>query len=227
MDVRVPNAGIHCSKQIANMTLIDQTKYEKLFSTPLFSFEVKGHEAVNAELIKEGKLLRDKSEGTSKSNRGGWHSKGNLFNEKAQCFSFLSVMAETAVLEATRRISKVDPDTLDLKLFAWMNINPVGAYNAPHTHPGAHWSGVYYVSQPDVEDENAGRIEFLDPRSDLPNWRILKAPAFNLKKSLKPQPGDMILFPSYLVHWVYPNVADDERISIAFNATFSKKSKKS
>jgi len=32
----------------------------------------------------------------------------------------------------------------------------------------------------------------------------------------------MILFPSYLVHWVYPNEADTERWSIAFNATFKK-----
>jgi len=207
--------------------MIEQKTYEKLFSTPLFSFEVTGHEAINAALIEEGHRMREKSDGASKSNKGGWHSKGNLFDQEASCFTMLSVMAETAIKQATRRISKTDPDTLDMKLFAWMNINPLGAYNAPHTHPGAHWSGVYYVSQPAVEDDNAGRIEFLDPRSDLPNWRILKAPSFNLKKSLKPQPGEMILFPSYLVHWVYPNVADDERISIAFNATFSKKSKKS
>lgn len=203
--------------------MIEQKTFEKLFSTPLFSFEVQGFEALNKELVREGNELRKKNEGSLKSNKGGWHSKGNLFAEPAPCFSLLSVMAETAVKEATRRIGKVDPDDLDLKMFAWMNMNPVGAYNAPHTHPGAHWSGVYYVSQPDVEDEDAGRIEFLDPRSDLPNWRLLKASAFNLKKSLKPQPGEMILFPSYLVHWVHPNIADDERTSIAFNATFSKR----
>lgn len=203
--------------------MIEQTSYRKLFSTPLFTFYIRGFEALNAELIREGNLLRQQNEGSSKSNRGGWHSKGNLFAENAPCFSLLSVQAEAAVKTATRRIGKADPDDLSLKMFAWMNMNPVGAYNTPHTHPGAHWSGVYYVSQPEVEDENAGRIEFLDPRSDLPNWRILKAPAFNLKKSLKPQPGQMILFPSYLVHWVYPNIADDQRISIAFNATFSKR----
>ena len=206
--------------------MIEKTGYEKLFSSPLFSFMIKGHEALNAALIKEGQALRRASEGASKSNKGGWHSSGNLFEEDASCFAMLSVMAETAVKQATRQIGKADPDALDLKMFAWMNINPIGAYNAPHTHPGAHWSGVYYVSQPITQDENAGRIEFLDPRSDLPHWRILKASAFKPKKSLKPQPGELILFPSYLVHWVYPNIADDERISIAFNATFSKKSKK-
>ena len=112
-----------------------------------------------------------------------------------------------------------------LKIFAWMNANPSGGYNAPHTHPGAHWSGVYYVSQPEVEAGNSGMIEFLDPRTDLPNWRLLAASAFRLKKKLRPQPGEMILFPSYLVHWVYPNETDEERISVAFNATFRKRRK--
>ena len=111
---------------------------------------------------------------------------------------------------------------LNLKLFGWMNANPPGGFNAPHTHPGAHWSGVYYVSLPEIETGNSGMIEFMDPRTDLPNWRLLKSNAFSAKKKIRPAPGEMILFPSYLVHWVYPNEATEERVSIAFNATFSK-----
>ena len=203
--------------------MIEQTKYEKLFATPLVRFRCDGHEELNAALLAEGRRLRDKDEGASKSNRGGWHSSGNLFDDPAPAIVKLRGLAEQAVLEATRKITtKVDPADLRLKLFAWMNANPPGGFNAPHTHPGAHWSGVYYVSQPAVEEGNSGMIEFLDPRSDLPNWRILKSSAFSLKKKFRPQPGEMVLFPSYLVHWVYPNEADEERVSIAFNATFRK-----
>jgi len=130
-------------------------------------------------------------------------------------------MAGAAVLQATAIVSrKFDPESFKLKTFAWMNTSPSGGFNAPHTHPGAHWSGVYYVSQPEVETGSSGKIEFLDPRSDLPNWRMLKAPAFNAKKAIRPEPGELILFPSYLVHWVYPNETDEERVTIAFNATF-------
>lgn len=201
--------------------MIEQTKFEKLFATPLVRFRCDGHEALNAALLEEGRRLRDADEGASKSNRGGWHSSGNLFDDPAPAIVTLRGLAEKAVLEATRKITtKVDPADLRLKLFAWMNANPPGGFNAPHTHPGAHWSGVYYVSQPEVEEGNSGMIEFLDPRSDLPNWRILKSRAFSLKKKIRPQPGEMVLFPSYLVHWVYPNEADEERVSIAFNATF-------
>jgi len=203
--------------------MIEQIKYEKLFATPLLRFRVPDHAVLNAALLFEGERMREADAGVAKSNRGGWHSKGNLFDSDAACIRTLREVAVEAVLSATRKIStKVDPETLKLKLFGWMNANPSGGFNAPHTHPGAHWSGVYYVSQPEVEEGNSGMIEFLDPRSDLPNWRILDAPAFRMKKKIRPQPGEIVIFPSYLVHWVYPNEADEERVSIAFNATFRK-----
>ena len=117
--------------------------------------------------------MREEDEGVSKSNRGGWHSKGNLFERDAPSIQTLRDAAKNAVFQITRKISdKVDPDELRLKLFAWMNANPSGGYNAPHTHPGAHWSGVYYVSQPEVDEGSSGMIEFLDPRNELPHWKI-------------------------------------------------------
>jgi uncharacterized protein (TIGR02466 family) len=203
--------------------MIEQTKYEKLFSTPLLRFEVENHDSLNAALLEEGARLRGLSEGVAKSNRGGWHSEGNLFESDVDCIATLRDAAEYAVYQATAKVgAKADLDAFGLKIFAWMNANPPGGFNAPHTHPGAHWSGVYYVSQPRIDTGNSGMIEFIDPRSDLPNWRLLKAAPFRMKKKIRPAPGEMILFPSYLVHWVYPNEADEDRVSIAFNATFRK-----
>lgn len=209
------------------MGILEQTKYEKLFSTPVFRFHLPEHPDLNRALLEEGASMRSMSEGVSKSNRGGWHSEGNLFDRKTACIKVLRAMAEEAVFQSSQKIgARADLVSLRLKLFGWMNANPAGGYNAPHTHPGAQWSGVYYVSQPDVEEGNSGMIEFLDPRTDLPNWRIIDAPAFKLKKKLRPKPGDMILFPSYLVHWVYPNETEEERVTIAFNATFRKQKRR-
>ena len=206
--------------------MIEHTKYEKLFSTPLMRFHCPDYTALNQALLKEGEKLRANDEGASKSNRGGWHSSGNLFDHDMPAIAKLRDQAKAAVIEATGKITtKVDPSSLRLKLFGWMNANPPGGFNAPHTHPGAHWSGVYYVSQPKVENGTSGMIEFLDPRSDLPNWRLLGARSFALKKKIRPEAGEMVLFPSYLVHWVYPNETDEDRVTIAFNATFSKPKK--
>jgi uncharacterized protein (TIGR02466 family) len=205
---------------------LSQTKYEKLFSTPLLRFSIKDADKLNSELLLEAARLRSETEGVVKSNRGGWHSAGNLFENATPCIQSLKSKAEKAVLAATKTIgAKAEIDALGLKMFTWMNANPPGGFNAPHTHPGAHWSGVYYVAQPDVESGTSGKIEFLDPRTDLPNWRLLQASAFNAKKSIRPVPGELILFPSYLVHWVYPNETTEERVTIAFNATFRKKPK--
>lgn len=205
-------------------TELGQASYEKLFATPLLRYSVPDHVALNRGLLEAGARLRAVSEGAEKSNRNGWHSEGNLFKEPDEPVQRLRQIAKAAVLDATAKIrAKADLSALSLKMSGWMNANPPGGFNAPHTHPGAHWSGVYYVSQPEVETGNSGMIEFLDPRSDLPNWRVLGAPAFRGKKKLRPAAGEMILFPSYLLHWVYPNEADGERISIAFNATFRKK----
>ncbi len=203
--------------------MLEQTRYEKLFSTPVFRFQVPDPVAFNKALLEEGNRMRAGSGGASKSNRGGWHSEGNLFDRDTDCVNKLRDLATEAIFTANEKIGAQAPrEALALKIFAWMNANPKGAFNAPHTHPGAHWSGVYYVAQPEIETGNSGMIEFIDPRTDLPNWRILQAPSFRMKKKLRPEPGEMVLFPSYLVHWVYPNESSEERWSIAFNATFRK-----
>lgn len=194
---------------------LQKTKYEKLFASPVLRFEVPDHTVVNAEILLALEEMRRSDGGVAKSNKGGWHSKGNLFEDEAPIFQTIKGHAERAVQDTMAQVaSRADMDSLALKLFAWMNANPKGAFNAPHTHPGAHWSGVYYVSQPDTKGGQSGMIEFLDPRSDLPNWRLLDI------RSFRPKAGELIVFPSYLVHWVYPNDLDVERVSIAFNATF-------
>lgn len=205
---------------------IARDKYEKLFATPLLRFRVPDADDLNRDLVELGQRMRRESPGASKSNKGGWHSEGNLFDVDAAPVSVLRDAVHQSLAEANDAIgSKADATKLRLRLFGWMNMNPKDGFNAPHTHPGAHWSGVYYVAQPAIEVGNSGMIEFIDSRSDLPNWRILEAPPFRLKKKMRPKPGELILFPSYLVHWVYPNEADEDRITIAFNATYKRRRK--
>ena len=187
-------------------------------------FRMTDDEALNRELLGELERMRGNSKGVKKSNRGGWHSEGNLFDCDLEAVERVKHAAREVVYELTSKVtSKVEPTDFDLKLFGWMNANPTGGFNAPHSHPGAHWSGVYYVSQPEPDGATSGMIEFLDPRSGLPNWRLLKSRAFKSKRKMRPKAGELIIFPSYLVHWVYPNSSKEERVTIAFNATFKKR----
>lgn len=107
-----------------------------------------------------------------------------------------------------------------VQLEGWININGQGAFNAPHDHPGWVWSGTYYVSVPASSGERSGAIEFLDNRTNARVITIDGAPCFFSKWTLQPRVGTVLVFPSYLRHWVYPNDEREERVSVAFNARF-------
>ena len=205
------------------MVKLELEKAESLFVSPLFRFRLPEAEALNAALLEEGERLRASTEGAGKSNRGGFHSSGNFFEQEAPAIARLGAHVVEAVNAAMASLSATPPQGAShLMLFGWINMSPPGGFNAPHTHPGAHWSGTYYLRQPEVEEGRSGMIEFLDPRADLGPWRKLGGQAVRSKRRLRPQPGDLILFPSWLTHWVYPNETEEERWSIAFNATFRK-----
>ena len=111
--------------------------------------------------------------------------------------------------------------------YCWLNLNAKNKFNPPHLHPANHYSGVYYVSVP----EGSGDIYFLDPRaahrgsSPDPSHRLsnpycIDNPYDTSVFRYKPSNGKLIIFPSWLQHYVDPNPTDNLRISIAFNASY-------
>ena len=86
-----------------------------------------------------------------------------------------------------------------------------GGYQAPHTHPNGTVSGVCYLQVPEeVPCTSAGCLEI----GATPNW--LKS-IFEVK-SIRPEVGMIVLFPSYYYHRTVPTRSSDERISFAFDA---------
>lgn len=95
----------------------------------------------------------------------------------------------------------------------WANVNSKGGYNISHTHVGSVVSGVIYLQATDT-----GMIEF-QPMNYIykinhPGW------FYNGSMQYHPEDGDIILFPSHLMHRVEPNPIDKERINIAFNVSY-------
>jgi uncharacterized protein (TIGR02466 family) len=127
----------------------------------------------------------------------------------------MNEMIEEATLRLYAEFSR-PPQPLSWILSAWANINRRGDFNQVHTHPGATWSGVYYVdhgeSNPDAEGT---AIHLYDPCPARTNIFFPELSASNVL--FKPEPGLMILFPSYVPHDVLPHRGDRPRISIAFN----------
>ena len=90
--------------------------------------------------------------------------------------------------------------------------------NSPHFHPNYFLSCVYY---PKVE-KNCGDLYFMNPtpgvKYALPFPLLNRQSIYNdVEYSITPETGKLVIFPSWLTHWVTPNHSDSDRISIAFN----------
>lgn len=90
----------------------------------------------------------------------------------------------------------------------WATVLDRGGYQDPHIHPTGIVSGVYYVQMP--QDGDAGAIEFGRPPApftlDDPEVRVIR-----------PEPGMLVLFPSFFWHRTIPFDGPGQRISIAFD----------
>ncbi len=117
----------------------------------------------------------------------------------------------------------------EFSMSAWAMIYADRGYATAHTHPNCHMSGVYYVDSKDGENPKTmatgdrvwpGELEFVDTRGCFQ----LQVPGLVLQPAqrIKPTPGLMVVFPSWVPHFVHPVVGDEERISIACNASIRK-----
>lgn len=101
------------------------------------------------------------------------------------------------------------------RIGCWANIMDRGGFHDVHFHPPGWLSGVYYPQVPpgvgDGVSGHEGWIEFgrayymLRSRDEPPVRRLM------------PQPGMIVLFPSYLGHRTIPFAEQDYRISVAFD----------
>jgi hypothetical protein len=102
----------------------------------------------------------------------------------------------------------------------WVNVLDPGGHQAMHNHANSFISGVVYLtpthaSSQTVFMKSPGGVDFAfrnDHAGTTPG-------EFHADKwvSPAPEPGDLVLFPSYLMHAVPPNLGE-RRISLALNA---------
>ncbi|MCH7832417.1 MAG: hypothetical protein IIC55_06045 [Proteobacteria bacterium] len=115
-----------------------------------------------------------------------------------------------------------DPE-LRWSLLGWPNVNRIGDYHAPHVHPWSYLSGTYYVRLPKAESGDnlsstpSGAISYSDPRPAASRIAVEGDPYSRPQFSLLPEPGTMLIWPSSLIHTVYPNMSPEQRISVSFN----------
>jgi Putative 2OG-Fe(II) oxygenase len=102
----------------------------------------------------------------------------------------------------------------------WVNVLDTGGHQSAHNHANSFISGVVYLTPTDpgsrtVFMKSPGGTDFSFKNDNAGTV----TGTYNAEKWISPQPepGDLALFPSYLMHAVPPNQGA-RRITLAFNA---------
>jgi hypothetical protein len=131
-----------------------------------------------------------------------WRSLLSMFDSYAR--AFLESLDKGALWPPTS--SAAASSSSRPPLFCWAAIARDGNSHLSHTHPDNLLSGVYYARVP---ASGAGALLFDDPRG--PRW------PFDGRFIHRPQAGELVLFPSWLVHQVTPTTSADHEARVAFS----------
>jgi uncharacterized protein (TIGR02466 family) len=188
---------------------------DKWFSNPIWETQLS---LDNLELSNWAYSLQKSYPGVYKSNKGGW-----------QCAELADPPdSYTSLKEAVNDILVDVHSSMGLKqeyksfiTESWLNINPPQSYNAKHLHPRSLFSGVYYISVPEGD---CGNIIFeRDPLmlSYLPSYIVKDWNDMTSGTTFYvPKEGKLLIFPSWLLHWVETNNTQNDRISLSFNTNY-------
>jgi len=99
----------------------------------------------------------------------------------------------------------------------WVNLLKPGGHHGAHLHPHSVVSGTLYVTMPD----GTGGLKLEDPRLPMlmaaPPRRADAPEGMATFQTVRPEPGTVLLWESWLRHEVVTNAAKGERISVSFN----------
>jgi len=102
---------------------------------------------------------------------------------------------------------------------AWFHVTRRGGFFGLHNHPNASWSGVYCVSpgEHDSGKPDSGLLSFVGPTTissmhvDAANANIRGAFGAGIRH-VKFEPGQLVLFPSWILHDVKPFEGEGDRM---------------
>ena len=167
-----------------------------IFPTPIWRIEETPQVLVD-ELYKGAYRFKKKYPSENRSNKGGYQSPPFEVNKFHP--------------QGIEYIDKVVGDIFKFKVESWWyNINGQGHWNVPHIHAGSDLALVLYVTDSD------GLLNLMSPHP----MRLLDSQDYGGAGDhmrVTANKGDIVIFPSDLVHYVMPNQREEDRVSISMN----------
>lgn len=171
------------------------------------------------------RIHKARREPVQQSLRGGSQTPGRLFGRRdpviaaAQASLLRGVERWLATLPAEDRHPFLMRKTRSVRMGGSWSVKLWSSGNhVNHIHPEGWMSSAFYVSlppcigSPRAEDSQAGHIQFGQPPLELDL-------GLSPRRVIRPEPGKLLLFPSYMWHGTVPFEDEQPRITVAFDMT--------
>tara|TARA_Y100000590_G_scaffold195984_1_gene222548 strand:+ start:349 stop:954 length:606 start_codon:yes stop_codon:yes gene_type:complete len=196
---------------------MNQRNVYELFPDPIFHYKLENYKQINKELLNYILELQKKDKkGNNRSNRGGWHSPNFDLVNPGPPINFINSFKDFLKHIIEDEIGWEYIPNKQRVVAMWAIINKKNSYNVKHNHQNCYLSSAYYIKKP----ENSGDITFYDPKESK-TYRfpeVEKHTNYSAESvTIKPEEGDLLIFPSYLYHDVGVNLSDEERVVVSFN----------
>jgi uncharacterized protein (TIGR02466 family) len=166
-------------------------------------------------------------------NQGVFESDFNLFRLDDPAVQELKSFCWKQLLSLISALNGYDLamiNRLNIYNDCWFHVTRRGGFFGLHNHPNASWSGVYCVDpgQHDPGKTESGLLTFVNPMLTTtmhldPANSNLKLPFSSHVATISLEAGQLVMFPSWLLHDVKPFEGEGERVTIAFNCWFGLK----
>lgn len=125
---------------------------------------------------------------------------GHNHNRNSNYWKILSPFVETSFNNVKQHLYKEYAEYMTTHYgYVWYQIYGYDSFHSFHTHPGCSFSNVFFVN--------------------LPN-QIVQTDFVGLNNPIHLEEGDMVTFPSYLLHRSPKNPFTEDKIVVAFNISF-------
>jgi uncharacterized protein (TIGR02466 family) len=130
-----------------------------------------------------------------------------------------------SVVQQLSGFTPAEYENLVFNYHSWFHVTRTGGHLGVHNHPMASWSGIFCVDPGDspADRPESGSVRFMDPRVGAGMYMDsgndhLRGQFELCGLQVQHEAGKLVLFPSYLLHEVFPYWGTRPRIVIAFNA---------
>lgn len=187
----------------------DNARLLELFPSPVTISAFKGDLSGQLDYVQG---LEYVNRGAARLSRSQNRQSANTFILDAPELASIRQFIESELATYGQRVLGTSQDLCITQ--SWVNISGKGDSHHEHTHPNSVVSGVFYMkmgsSLPPIRFHEGYRPEIVPD--------VTTRTRYNARYAVVPlNAGELILFPSTLIHSVPANVTDTARISLSFN----------